>query len=114
MIPAAPQPLPEPAQLVGQIVGGLTGCCCMCRAGCVQWLDLIAAGLVPVNDATGALTDHVALHARCVSTLLDYWASVADHGGPDESTDRNFDGEADVLAGPAAPSLPPMGAYAQG
>lgn len=91
----------------------------------MTWLDLFAAGLQPVVDSTGALTDHACLHGRCVVTLLDHWANLGVHGGPGEST-RSLDGDdapdrdddtvdgADILAGPAAPtsSLPPLGVYA--
>ncbi|MBC8091962.1 MAG: hypothetical protein H7Y15_08500 [Pseudonocardia sp.] len=112
--------------LVEHLVGGILGACVMCRASSCAWLDLIAANLAPVADSTGALTDHVALHERCISTLREHWANLSAQGGPAESSDprddsdRSDDGDVhdgDVLDGPATPFSPPMapiGIYAQG
>lgn len=57
---------------------GVYGGCVMCPDGGYEWWDLTAANLPPVVDRTGTLTDQVALHPRCVATLLAYWASLSD------------------------------------
>lgn len=120
MLPTAPddRAWPSAEQLVEHVVGGIVSACVVCRVGCMTWLDVIGAGLAPVSDADGQLTDHACLHRRCVSHLLTHWASLVHHGGPGEENERDGTAEdhgqwprtgadaPEALPGPAAPSSP--------
>lgn len=58
---------------------GGAGICVAPRCGesCYDWWDLSAAGLAPVVDRRGTLTDQVPVHPRCAPVLVAHWASIA-------------------------------------
>lgn len=92
----------------------------VCPHGCATWLDVVGLGGAPVVDDRGLPTDHVALHAACASTLVEFWASLGDHDGPGDvtlpDTGPVSTSDAPEAAPPRSPTvaMPRVGAYAQG
>jgi hypothetical protein len=92
---------------------GVTGGCVVCRASCVTWWGLAACSISPMTDGSGALTEWLCLHRRCVSTVMQEWAILL-HGAPDEGEDDPLVG-AQPIASPPPPGAarrPPQGAWA--
>lgn len=108
-------------ELRDALVHGVVERCVVCPNSSAVWLDLIALGGQPVIDRHGHLTDHVALHPGCCSTLILFWANLSNHGGPGDVTlpDNGPAIQPDSAPAGAVPAAPPpatrmprLGAYA--
>ena len=111
--------LPDPPLVDGELIApvvisvhmarGGCGRCVMCPELSWDWWDLSLTGLPPVSDRSGALTDQVALHPRCIPLLIAHWGMLLDPS----SSDVEDLHETDVGARPSPPARQATGAYAR-